>query len=122
MVCLLLLETTLRSKHKSVEKQLKNPSGKKISWCKLRPYFNVKMVSTTEQRRLEYFFEGKISTANMDVVRAENGITYYWFKFKNRSPEYFKKVDGRWVMSGAFLPPGLKESLIAALEVQEEMA
>jgi len=80
------------------------------------------MVSTTEQRRLEYFFEGKISTANMDVVRAENGITYYWFKFKNRSPEYFKKVDGRWVMSGAFLPPGLKESLIAALEVQEEMA
>jgi hypothetical protein len=56
------------------------------------------------------------------VVRAENGITYYWFKFKNRSPEYFKKVDGRWVMSGAFLPPGLKESLIAALEVQEEMA
>jgi len=88
----------------------------------LRLFFNLNMVSTTEQRRLEYTYEGKISTANMDVVRAENGVIYYWFKFKNRSPEYFKKVDGQWVMSGAFLPPGLKESLIAALEVQEEMA
>jgi len=78
-------------------------------------------MSTREQRRLEYYYEGKISTAPMDVVRAENGITYYWFKFKNRSPEYFKKVEGRWVMSGAFLSPGLKESLIAALELQEEM-
>ena len=78
-------------------------------------------MSTREQRRLEYFYEGKISIANMDVVRAENGLTYYWFKFKNRSPEYFKKVNGQWVMSGAFLPPGLKESLIDALEAQEEM-
>jgi len=79
-------------------------------------------MSTREQRRLEYFYEGKISTANMDVVKAENGLTYYWFKFKNRSPEYFKKVNGQWVMSGAFLPVGLKESLIEALEAQEEMA
>jgi len=79
-------------------------------------------MSTREQRRLEYFYEGKISTATMDVVRAENGLTYYWFKFKNRSPEYFKKVNGQWIMSGAFLPEGLKESLIAALEVREEMA
>jgi len=79
-------------------------------------------MSTREQRRLEYFYEGKISKANMDVVRAENGLTYYWFKFKNRSPEYFKKVNGQWVMSGAFLPVGLKESLIEALEAQEEMA
>jgi len=79
-------------------------------------------MSTREQRRLEYYYEGKISTANMDVVKAENGLTYYWFKFKNRSPEYFKKVNGQWVMSGAFLPVGLKESLIEALEAQEEMA
>ena len=78
-------------------------------------------MSTREQRRLEYFYEGKISIANMDVVRPENGLTYYWFKFKNRSPEYFKKVNGQWVMSGPFLPPGLKESLIDALEQQEEM-